>query len=615
MFATVPDPKTPTRKIFVSLVLSPSDHPLASTDSSITNERVIMFQHGQSVSVRRSSLKQEDRIAKLTNLYFRNNHLSKEHALIRYDENDGFFIKDTNSTFGTVLNGSKVLVPEIEYALKNKDQVGFIMSKPSLQIKKTFKTASEESATIPIEEFGNPPIAMNFIVDINGVVLRFVPLDTAESRKNDGADKDLLTNESFVDSVDKTREIEEFRKSGTEDEDDGDDNEIQILDEETVKAIEATSIDKEDHDVKEGSLKPESSKEDHEPEKEQQEGTMIAFFSEDEDDVYPTSSINDGEAKKGSDEELAAKSKAEEDDVEDLDREYLQDSSDDAPSESDIVYDVDFQDRAPKMEVDFSDDEIYEDGEIEYDDYQGYDGEAISVSEEEELERYEDEMERYEDEMERYAEKMERFGDKMEAMETNDPDQGVDDDRLFDSDDYDSDIQVSGSDINDNYDVDEEEAEDDETLNGSVSQKPYQVEVFDISDGDLDAAEEEDEGDNEDDDDLYLYSRDNCRICCAPLCYPIDDAESEELNSDSSRKRSFDEMEEEDDEDYDIDYDSTESSCEYTQEVQEPPRKKTLTSESKWKSITKEIGKGLFYVLATLTALGVYGSTISSEEN
>ena len=136
MFATVPDPTTPSRSVFVGLVPTLSDQSLVPSDGTITNERVIMFSHGQSVPVRRSSLKQEDRIAKLTNLYFRNNHLSKEHAIIRYDENDGFFIKDTNSTFGTVLNRDKVLIPDIEFPLKNNDEIGFIMSKPSLQIKR-----------------------------------------------------------------------------------------------------------------------------------------------------------------------------------------------------------------------------------------------------------------------------------------------------------------------------------------------------------------------------------------------------------------------------------------------------------------------------------------------
>lgn len=54
------------------------------------------------------------------------------------------------------------------------------------------------------------------------------------------------------------------------------------------------------------------------------------------------------------------------------------------------------------------------------------------------------------------------------------------------------------------------------------------------------------------------------------------------------------------------------SDCEFSNQ---PPRKKHASTESKWKTITKEVGKGLFYVFATIAALGIYGSSIANEES
>ena len=48
-------------------------------------------------------------------------------------------------------------------------------------------------------------------------------------------------------------------------------------------------------------------------------------------------------------------------------------------------------------------------------------------------------------------------------------------------------------------------------------------------------------------------------------------------------------------------------------EVDMPPRKKQASEDSKLKGVLKEMAKGLFYVAATITALGIYGSTL--EEN
>lgn len=585
MFATVPDPTTPSRSVFVGLVPTLSDQSLVPSDGTITNERVIMFSHGQSVPVRRSSLKQEDRIAKLTNLYFRNNHLSKEHAIIRYDENDGFFIKDTNSTFGTVLNRDKVLIPDIEFPLKNNDEIGFIMSKPSLQIKKTFKSYSGSESIIPLEEFGSPQIAMKFVVDISGYFLRFVPLGTSEKNDNSEPNKELLVNESFISSQDKTREIDEIRKSGTEDEE-GEDDEIQILDEETVRAMEETPFDKADEDVHDDKFDPEGL-DVHEEYNSKRDESKSSNVVNEEANVLSDNTPRVTEAAVATSVVAAVEEK---DDDGELNNKELYHSSDDAPSESDIVYDFDSEVDDANFIDKLSDGELFADGKVDYGDYDDYNDEVDSIYSVDNSDNHDKDEEISET---RY------LNEGKEEINTSESE--------FDSDDYDISVLESDANINDieYHNETESEFDDDDTLNSS-NQSIDDSEICSISDDSIEVV-------NDDEEELHVYARDNYRIHCAPLCYAIEDTECELLNSDCSRKRSFDEME--DDIDYDEDT-TLESAVEQVNlKVPEPPRKKILTSQSKWKTITKEVGKGLFYVLATLAALGIYGSTMTDEEN
>lgn len=181
----------------------------------ISDERILLFQDQQESHVRRVSSKGGDRVSTITNLYFKNKHLSKQHATVRYDKNEGFTVEDTNSTFGTIINDA-VIKHNIRQPLKDKDTLGFILSKPSLKIREVFKKFETdlEHKNIPLSEFDLPKISMKFDVAINKSVLKLVPCTTTEASHdyeltNEGSVTNLSAFESTefgnndVDEIDK----------------------------------------------------------------------------------------------------------------------------------------------------------------------------------------------------------------------------------------------------------------------------------------------------------------------------------------------------------------------------------------------------------------------------
>ena len=165
----------------------------------------------------------------MTNFYFKNNHLSKEHAKIRYDQQQGFYIQDANSTFGTVLNNEKVLIAGVEHLLNTNDTVGLIMSKTSLQIKKitqefvSANSTDKEIRSIPISKFDNPTIVLNFRIEIKDSVLKLVPIEREEARATIDAKtglKSILTDHTK--SLINVEEIPDDTESS--------DNEVEVVD-------------------------------------------------------------------------------------------------------------------------------------------------------------------------------------------------------------------------------------------------------------------------------------------------------------------------------------------------------------------------------------------------
>ncbi|KAI5954779.1 m [Candida theae] len=186
----------------------------------LTNERILVLQDGEEAHVKRVSSRGGDRVATITNLFFKNKHLSKQHATVRYDKNDGYTIEDTNSTFGTIINDS-VIKHNVRHQLKNKDTLGFILSKPSSKIKEVFKAFDSdwEHKSIPLAEFDSPKVSMQFEVVINNSVLKLVPSSSEETgRGSDFTIEDSVTNISTFDNTESAvNDAESGEKSDDED--------------------------------------------------------------------------------------------------------------------------------------------------------------------------------------------------------------------------------------------------------------------------------------------------------------------------------------------------------------------------------------------------------------
>ncbi|KAI5969153.1 m [Candida margitis] len=218
----------------------------------ITNERILVFQDQQESHIRRVSSKGGDRVATITNLYFKNKHLSKHHATVKYEQDKGFTVEDTNSTFGTVINDT-VIKHNTRHPLKDKDRLGLILSKPSSRIKDVFKKFESdlEHKSIPLLEFDSPKISMQFDVAIDKSVLKLVP-SVAAVGANQGYD---FTNEDSVTNL-STVEIIELENNDAEATDRSDDNEsFRSHDEEKPPIIVIDLDEDSEENVGESSLK------------------------------------------------------------------------------------------------------------------------------------------------------------------------------------------------------------------------------------------------------------------------------------------------------------------------------------------------------------------------
>ncbi|EMG47798.1 hypothetical protein G210_1749 [Candida maltosa Xu316] len=570
--------------------------------SSTSGERVIAFENGQTIEIKRSSLKQQDRIAKLTNFYFRNNHLSKQHAKIRYDESTGFHVTDTHSTFGTIVNNEQVLIPGVEFTLKNEDNLGFIMSKPSSQIRKVFQSFQndEELNFIPIKEFGNPQISLNFKVEINGSVLKLIPLD---SNTNNTVTK-ALTDDGKL--------LSDAKSSFSEDEEEDDDDEVED-DSFTANGFTGLSIEdttKTTHsdaeDVIEGPIC--FSEPEHEVKLDEKEDIEIqvpqtAPSSDKEEDSFGDNVIiytneveilTDEDEKEDDDEEEDDKLGEEEAQTKSndsfFDRETDEESSDEAPSESEIIYDVET-----------------------------------------------------ETEEKPYVPILRRFGciinkeepvddDNEEFIIENSNDEELDDicpcdygceecegsSHIYDEEDYDHFYEEDYDDKDSDYCKEDGSCycREHRRLLAQDGIHPDYYKEETISDWDVEEGDEEedvedeemDEDEDEDEEQVNEDSHDSNETIVFDdddIMTSYNDGVISVIKITPSKKRSFDEF-------YD---DTTLDDDTFDSDSTEPPRKKIATPESKWKTISKEIGKGIFYILATITALGIYGSTITADED
>ncbi|GEQ70965.1 hypothetical protein JCM33374_g4646 [Metschnikowia sp. JCM 33374] len=148
----------------------------------------------------RASAKHAERVAKKSNMFFENRHLSKTHARFSI-ANSVFHLEDLSSTFGTVWNNN-LLVPFKKVALSEGDRIGFVLNKPSKSIQDIIKKA-RDSDMISMDILLNPLVQMVFSVvsfdaDEGSIVL--LPLSgldsLTDSRKANQARRSFISSDT-----------------------------------------------------------------------------------------------------------------------------------------------------------------------------------------------------------------------------------------------------------------------------------------------------------------------------------------------------------------------------------------------------------------------------------
>lgn len=127
-----------------------------------------------------------DRPSLLTNLYLANNHISKFHAVV-YKENDAVYVKDTDSTFGTILN-NVLIGPQEPHLLKHGDTLGLVVNRTAAVVR-SWREKTLLPTNIPLRKLLNPWVHLQFDVGLSEDVLTLTP-------KNKLADEACLVVES-----------------------------------------------------------------------------------------------------------------------------------------------------------------------------------------------------------------------------------------------------------------------------------------------------------------------------------------------------------------------------------------------------------------------------------
>ncbi|KAI5960415.1 m [Candida pseudojiufengensis] len=595
----------------------------------VSNERVIKFQDQQECFIKRSSNKHKDRIETINNLFFKNNHLSKQHGMIKYDKKKGFTIKDTDSTFGTILN-DYVLIPGIENNLWNNDKLGLILSLPSHQINKILKDGKsydEYAKTIPLKKFDYPKINLEFKVLINDNVLKLIPLN---GEKSNASDKDVSTDSTS----DHTKSTTEVITIDVEEEEelDNKNNKQQSSDKTTSsnkKNDNQTKQNRDVSDVQSQDNAKDSEDESFENDEEADQSALYITSTKSNKEVYSATTtpfVLDTEEFDHSTENEKGKNVENEQDSSGIDTPSGEDkeideiddyNSDDAPSEHSITY----GNKGFEME-DFSESNGEEDEPLciichlelceDFDDMETLI--CYECQHEEDDEEDEEEREQVETRMILNHLRHEAVPSIDEArVNCTCPDFAP---CICGNYGRGASCVVEGSEIEEVEDIDDDEVEEDieeEEASDALHECICGL-CPDYNDHDNDDDDQLDsENDDEEEEELKERNETKSLPRASFTYWPSISNES---------KRKHDEIENNDSDDEFIK--EFESDDEILNEFEsddenEPPKKKrniekTSQSQSKTKSILKEVGKGLFYVGATITALGIYGSQLSSDE-
>lgn len=157
-------------------------------------ERMVRYDNGRVIYVRRASTKDAIRAVAKENLNFNNSHLSKQHACFQYRDGT-LYVKDCGSTFGTTVN-DKFVVSGKWYPVSQSDTIGFIVSIPSNSIAKIVSRFPDQDE-IPLKEFSNPLVALKLRFYYECGKLVFTVVDDDESSVSRTASTNVVANETY----------------------------------------------------------------------------------------------------------------------------------------------------------------------------------------------------------------------------------------------------------------------------------------------------------------------------------------------------------------------------------------------------------------------------------
>ncbi|EAZ63835.2 hypothetical protein PICST_28394 [Scheffersomyces stipitis CBS 6054] len=442
------------------------------------------------------------------------------------------------------------IVKDAFFRLSNGDKVGFVISKPSATISSVLKKYKTKKL-IPLTEFSSPTVALNFEVRISGTVIRFIPDKEEKAEKEENEDeKEEVTKTETTTTTETT--IPSSAKSSS----------ISISASATPGAVE-----RRDDDVAEDANASKDLEEDDEDDEDYDEDDLyyshccpgssgvIQRYDPPEDSFSKTQEfdLSDEEEINAYDSLLGEiNSRRKFDSDEEDEEEEDVDSDEDAEEEDSLIIEIS-EDRLSSSEISEDEEEVQEDEE---------EGEEEEEEEEDNGEDQDEDNEDAEDD------------EMVYVCDCSD---------LF-SDNYNSDGDVF---LGKQIYIDEDD--DDSEVDGGF-----------FEDNTTEYCSSDVEGESANDIPAKKSKTRGCIGCVPPSFqnrYPCGD-----FACGISRKRTFEEMstpEFEDEEDDVAD--------------ETKPAKKAKPS-STFKTIVKEVAKASLYVLATMTALGIYGSTIAEPE-
>uniref|UniRef100_A0A0L0NZ40 FHA domain-containing protein n=1 Tax=Candidozyma auris TaxID=498019 RepID=A0A0L0NZ40_CANAR len=164
----------------------------------------------QPVIIGRALRTSPERPLKADNFYFLNSHVSKNHAVV-FKDGENVYIRDTNSTFGTIVNGV-LLGHNVRHELKSGDTLGLVVNRKAAVVR-GWRDDSAPGANHSLSDYGcENSIHLQFDVTIEGDELTLTSKKNADwMRKASRKEEHDLEN-----SPDESNEIEEVSEDDVE---------------------------------------------------------------------------------------------------------------------------------------------------------------------------------------------------------------------------------------------------------------------------------------------------------------------------------------------------------------------------------------------------------------